>query len=168
MSLLEPDSRVVWLRYNPALGLCLWALRWGFFYGRPTCWELVSTFDPCGHQTIRPLCQCGQGFILVAILLEFFTSFAAFSADRASIYFFRSVDRRYETKIMQNNLLMLSRSIRHSSSIQALANDGRDIVIFLQWWSVFGLDLTDSGMYDSDSICRPRHVRQNRLDFCSH
>ena len=40
---------------------------------------------------------------LVIIPLEFRTSFAAFSADVASIDYFRSVDRRHETKIMQNS-----------------------------------------------------------------
>jgi hypothetical protein len=39
---------------------------------------------------------------LVIILLEFLMRFAALSADLASIDYFRSVDRRHETKIMQN------------------------------------------------------------------
>ena len=39
---------------------------------------------------------------LVTIQLEFLTIFPAFSADLASIDYFRPVDRRHETKIVQN------------------------------------------------------------------
>ena len=39
---------------------------------------------------------------LVIIQLEFLTIFPEFSADLASIDYFRPVDRRHETKIMQN------------------------------------------------------------------
>src|SRR6218665_3882440 len=61
--------------------------------------ELVSKFNPFDHQEIFPLCHSGQTGDHSAGAL---TIFPAFSADLDSIDYFRSVDRRHETKIVQN------------------------------------------------------------------
>ena len=102
ISVLESDGGVVWLKYvEPGSAMMLMCSSvMIFLWCLCRCQELVSKFDPCGHQRI--LHECGSVIKLIIILLEFLMSFAAFGADLASIDNLRSVDRRHKTKIMQN------------------------------------------------------------------
>src|SRR6218665_1077608 len=102
MSLLEPDCGVVWLKYeepgsvNPDY----------VFFRESLSVVLVMDADNLCQSLI--LSTIKEYFLyaivvkLVTILLEFFTTFPAFSADLASIDYFRPVDRRHLAKIVQN------------------------------------------------------------------
>src|SRR6218665_3127820 len=101
MSLLEPDCGAVWLKYEEpgsATMLMCSSVRVFLRY-------LLSTPRTCQSlilSTIKEYSLYSRVVKLVTILLEFLTIFPAFSADLASIDYFRPVDRRHETNIMQN------------------------------------------------------------------
>src|SRR6218665_2595377 len=101
MSLLEPDCGVVWLKYEePGSETMLMCSSVRVFM-----WYLLSTprtcakFDPFDHQIIFPLChsyQTGHHSALVPY------DFSCVLGGLASINYFRPVDWRHETKIVQN------------------------------------------------------------------
>src|SRR6218665_1076636 len=101
MSFLEPDCGVVWLKYEEpgsATMLMCSSVRvflWYLFSTPRTCISLILS-------TIKKYYLYARVVKLVTIQLEFLTIFPAFSADLASIFYFRPVDRRRKTKIMQN------------------------------------------------------------------
>jgi len=84
MYLLESDGGVVCLKYEePGYATMIMC-----YSARVFLWYLLSTPRTCVK--------------VLSILLEFITTFPAFSADLALIDHFRSVDRRQEIKIMLN------------------------------------------------------------------
>jgi len=104
-------------------------------YRRSVLNSFGSTLDSCSV-------SCTGSNEETGCSLEFLTSFAAFSTDLASIDYFRSVDRRHDTTPrscrtdVANTAADLSETPVRS---QALASEGRGIVIFWHWCSGFGV-----------------------------
>ena len=104
MSLLESDCGVVWLKYeergSATMLMCSSV--------RTESLSVVLVIDDenlCQSlilSNIKEYSLYARLVELVTILLEFLTIFPAFSADLASMDYFRPIDRRQETKIMQN------------------------------------------------------------------
>ena len=102
MSLLEPDGGLVWLKYEePGSAMVLMCSSMTVIL-----WYLLSTPRTCvkvwSLQPSKKYSLYASVIKLIIILLEFLRSFVVFSADLASIDYFRSVDRWLDTKIMQN------------------------------------------------------------------
>src|SRR6218665_1627181 len=102
MSLLEPDCGVVRLKYeepgSATMLMCSSVESLSVVLvidAENLCQSLILS-------TIKEYFRYPRVVKLVIIQLEFLTIFPAFSADLASIDYFRPVDRRHETKIMQN------------------------------------------------------------------
>src|SRR6218665_1905696 len=95
MSLMEPDCGVMWLKYEEpgsATMLMCSSVRvflWYLFSTPRTCVSLILS-------TTKEYYLYARVVKLVTIQLKFLTIFPAFSADLASIDYFRPVDRRHD------------------------------------------------------------------------
>src|SRR6218665_1552260 len=105
MSLLEPDCGVVWLKYEePGSATMLMCSSVRVFQTLSVV-LVIDAENVCQNlilSTIKEYYLYARVVKLVTIQLKFLTIFPAFSANLASIDYFRPVDRRHETKIMQN------------------------------------------------------------------
>src|SRR6218665_1197779 len=103
MSLLEPDCGVVWLKYEePGSATMLMCSSVRVFLHVVLVIDVENLCQSLILSTIKEYYLYARVVKLVTIQLVFLTIFPAFSADLASIDYFIPVDRRYETKIMQN------------------------------------------------------------------